>query len=455
MNQLIQRQFEFKSKIAVVGDSIVDEYYDVIANKISPEFPVPILNSLDDSPKSLVLGGASNVCAQLSNFNFDVSLFSLINERLKYKTNQIGINTDGCIFSKSVPIKKRYYSNGFPLCRIDVEGEGYNYNQEQLSGLQEKIFQNFFSSGPFDVVIFSDYNKGLFFNIKNIIKSIGKETITIVDPKKSPIDRWEGCTIIKPNYEEAMKISGFDDPLKQSEYFLKKTNCQAVVITKGGEGVFVNVMGSWHEYTPESKKTARSVIGAGDCFVAFLGMCMAHSIDIKKAIELSFKACSLYVNNIHNFPLFPYQIEDSKFVFPRSLENRDFVLSFINGCFDILHPGHIELFKFAKSKSDKLVVALNSDDSVKRQKKVHGLINDLEFRKTMISALEYVDFVVDFDEDNPIEIIKQIKPDLLIKGSDHKDCVESNLFDQVFILDRLKDYSTTNLFEKISCMMAK
>lgn len=455
MNHLIQRQFEFRSKIAVVGDSIVDEYYNVSANRVSPEFPIPVLKSSSIDPTSLVLGGASNVCYQFSNFNFDISLFSLINERLKYKTNQIGINTDGCIFSKSVPVKKRYYSNGFPLCRIDVEGEGYNYEPDQLCKLQEKIFNNFFSSGPFDVVVFSDYHKGLFFDIKNIIKSIGEETITIVDPKKGPLDRWQGCTIIKPNYEEAKQISGHEDLQKQSEFFLKETKCQAVVITKEGEGVFANVMGNWFEYVPFSKKIARSVVGAGDCFIAFLAMCMAHSIDIKSAIELAFNACSVYVDNIHNSPLFPYQIEGSKFICPKSLKNRDFTLSFANGCFDILHPGHIELFKFAKSKADKLVVALNSDRSVFNQRKNHDLINDLEFRKTMISAIEFVDFVVVFEEDTPEQIIKQIKPDFLIKGSDYKDPIGSDLVEQVFIFDRLKDYSTTSLIEKISCLKAK
>lgn len=448
INEFIERQFEFRSKIAVVGDSVIDEYYKVESNRISPEFPIPVLASETNEPFKICLGGASNVCAQLSNFNFDVDLFSIINKEIKLKTEQIAVNTESCEYSENVSIKKRYYNGDFPLCRIDVESFNYKLNKSRLFEIQNKIIERLFSKS-FDVIVFSDYNKGLFFNFENIINKIGEETITIVDPKKGPIDKWKGCTIIKPNFNEAKEISGQEDPKKQCDYFIEKTNCKAVVVTNGGEGIFGRVMGNWFEYRPDVKKNARSVVGAGDCFIAFLAMCMAHSIDIKKAVGLAFDACSVYVNNIYNYPLYPYHLEKSKFIFPRTLSKRDFTLSFANGCFDILHPGHIELLKFAKSKSDKLVVALNSDKSAMNQNKSHNLVNDIEYRKTMISSLEFVDYVVVFNEETPYEVIKQIKPDVIVKGSDWSNPVGSDIAKEVCLFDRVGDYSTTNIIKKI------
>jgi D-beta-D-heptose 7-phosphate kinase/D-beta-D-heptose 1-phosphate adenosyltransferase len=448
MNELLQRHFDYKPKIAIFGDAMLDEYYNVNASRVSPEFPIPVLLSETGEPNKLALGGAANVCAQFSNFNVEINLFAIINQKIKDISRDI--DTQGCIFSGGVPIKKRFYSDGFPLCRLDVEAS--NYGLENISSFRDKIFSNLCSSGPFDVVVFSDYNKGLLDGQKEFISELGDSTITIVDPKKAPIERWKGCSIIKPNSKEARDISGKEDPREQCEYFMSKTNCQAVIITQGGSGIFGNVMGVWFEYRPTLKSNVRSVVGAGDCFVAFLSMCMAHSIDIRKAVEIAFDACSEYVQKPYNTPIFPYQIERSKFIDPRNLKTRDFSLSFSNGCFDILHPGHLSLLEFAKSKSDKLVVAINSDESVRRQNKSHPLINNIEYRKQMIASLECVDFVVDFTEDTPYEVIKTIRPDVLVKGSDWPNPVGSDIVKEVCSFGLLGDYSTTSIIKKIKDM---
>jgi len=446
MNELIERQFDYKPRVAVFGDAMLDEYYDVTADRVSPEFPIPVMKMDQDRPK-IVLGGAANVCRQFSNFNFDVSLFALTNENINYLADKI--NMDGCVFSKGVPLKKRFYSDGFPLCRLDVEGDNYNISYDDLESLRSKLLDNFFSAEPFSVVVFSDYDKGLFKGIREFIHKIDDSTITIVDPKKHPVERWKGCTIIKPNAKEAAEVSGHSDWRRQCEYFMRETGCQAVVITQAGDGVVGNVQGGWFEYRPSFKKTPRSVVGAGDTFIAFLAMCMAHSIDIRRAVEIAFEACSVYVDKPHNEPVHPTQILSSKLIDPRLLAKRNFSLSFTNGCFDILHPGHLELLKFAKSKSDRLVVALNSDKSVANQKKSHPMINDLSVRKTMLSALEFVDFVVDFDEDTPYEVIKTIKPDVLVKGSDWPNPIGADLVKEVCSFGVFGEYSTTSIIEKI------
>jgi D-beta-D-heptose 7-phosphate kinase/D-beta-D-heptose 1-phosphate adenosyltransferase len=444
MNELLQRHFDFKSRIAVFGDAILDEYYEVDANRVSPEFPIPVLLSRDGLPAKIALGGSANVCAQLSNFNFDISLFALVNQKILDIAN---FNTKNSLLCENIPVKKRFYSEGFPLCRLDVEAQ--DYQLKNVNELQEELLSKLHSSGPYNVVIFSDYNKGLLTGTKNLISEFDESTITIVDPKKSPIDRWRGCSIIKPNANEAKEISGEVDPRRQCEYFMAKTQCQAVVITQGASGVFGNVMGRWFEYRPSFLKNARSVVGAGDCFIAFLAMGMAHSIDIKKSIEIAFEACSLYVDKPYNSPVYPYQISP-KITDPRNLIERDFSLSFTNGCFDILHPGHIKMLEFAKSKADKLVVALNSDESARRQGKSHPLINDLEHRKLMISSLQCVDFVLSFSEDTPYELIKNIKPDVLVKGSDWPNPIGSDIVPEVHSFGLFENHSTTSIIEKLS-----
>jgi D-beta-D-heptose 7-phosphate kinase/D-beta-D-heptose 1-phosphate adenosyltransferase len=447
MNELLERQFDHRPRIAVFGDAILDEYYEVSANRVSPEFPIPVLRADRDEP-AIVLGGAANVCRQFSNFNFDVSLFALTNSKIKHLAGDIDMG--GCIFSRGVPVKKRYHSEeGFPLCRLDIEGEDYDLDAESLKKLQGKLLENLFSSDPFSVVVFSDYNKGLFKGIGEFIGKINESTITIVDPKKLPVERWRGCTIIKPNAQEAREMSGHSDWRLQCEYFMRETGCQAVVITQAGDGVVGNVQGGWFEYRPPFKKTPRSVVGAGDAFIAFLAMCMAHSIDIRRAVEIAFEACSLYVDQPYNYPVHPSQISPSKIVDPRILSRRDFSLSFANGCFDILHPGHVAMLEFAKSKAERLVVALNSDRSIASQNKSHGMINDLSFRRSMVAALGCVDFVVDFDEDTPYELIKKTMPDVLVKGSDWPDPVGADIVGEVCHFGLVGGYSTTSLIEKI------
>lgn len=446
MNELTDRLFDYRPRVAVFGDAILDEYYEVSAHRVSPEFPIPVFNSEDDVP-GIVLGGAANVSRQFSNFNFDVSLFALTNEKIKYLGGDI--NMEGCIFSKGVPVKKRFYSDGFPLFRFDVEKTRYGLDSDALKRLQQKLLEKLHASGPFSVVVFSDYDKGLFHGMEDFLGEIDEGTITIVDPKKSPVNRWRGCTIIKPNSAEAAEMSGEHDWRRQCDFFMRETGCQAVVITQAGDGVVGNVQGVWFEHRPEVRKAPRSVVGAGDAFVAFLAMCMAHSIDIRRAVEIAFEACSLYVDEPRNLPLYPYQVSPSKFVDPRILEKRDFSLAFTNGNFDILHPGHIELLKFARSKAEGLVVALNSDESVRKQGKRHPLINPLEYRKSMMEALGWVDFVVDFNEETPYEVIKKIRPDVLVKGSDWPNPVGSDLVSEVHSFGLLEGHSTTSIIEKI------
>jgi D-beta-D-heptose 7-phosphate kinase/D-beta-D-heptose 1-phosphate adenosyltransferase len=448
VSEFLKRQFERRARIAVFGDAMIDEYYEVDANRVSPEFPIPVMLSECGKPSEAVPGGAGNVHRQFSHFNFEVDLFAFVDDRFSSCFGDFPVRSCPNL-NLSVPVKTRFYNGSFPLCRLDNEREGYGLSHSELKDAQKFLINSLVDSEPYEVVVFSDYDKGVFSGVEPFIHRLPESTITIVDPKRSPIERWSGCTIIKPNSSEARAMSGSDDWRVQCEYFMGRTGCQAVVITQAGDGVVGNVMGSLFEYRPPSSVNPRSVIGAGDAFVAFLAMCMAHSIDIRDAVEIAFRACSSYVGKTRNSPIYPYEIEVEKFIMPESLLSRDFRLAFSNGCFDILHPGHIEMLKFAKGRADRLAVALNSDSSVLRQNKSHSPVNDLAHRMAMVAALGCVDFVFSFDEDTPYELIKRVRPDVLVKGSDWPNPVGSDVVGEVCSFGLVGGYSTTGLIEKI------
>jgi D-beta-D-heptose 7-phosphate kinase / D-beta-D-heptose 1-phosphate adenosyltransferase len=448
VSDFLKRQFERRARVAVFGDAMIDEYYEVEADRVSPEFPIPVMLSESGRPSEVVPGGAGNVHRQFSNFNFDVDLFAVADERFRACFGDARLRTlDSPLCS--VPVKTRFYNGSFPLCRLDSERAGYGLSSSALKEAQSGLLSALLESDPYEVVVFSDYDKGVFQGVEPFIHRLPESTITIVDPKRHPIERWRGCTIIKPNSSEARFLSGSDDWVRQCEYFMARTGCQAVVITQAGDGVVGNVMGSLFEYRPPSSVNPRSVIGAGDAFVAFLAMCMAHAIDIREAVEIAFRACSSYVGKTRNSPIYPYELELGKFVMPESLASRDFGLSFSNGCFDILHPGHVEMLEFARGRAERLAVALNSDASVLRQKKSHPPVNDLSHRMGMVAALDCVDFVLSFDEDTPYELMKRVMPDVLVKGSDWPNPVGSDLVREVCSFALVGGHSTTGMIEKI------
>ena len=232
----------------------------------------------------------------------------------------------------------------------------------------------------------------------------------------------------------------------QAKFFYDRLNCQSVVITRGGGGVVGITDGQLWEFKPESQVKVESVVGAGDCFCAFLAMATAHGFKAKEAAEIAWKAGAIYVQNSMNRPIVPAELCEDKIVHPADLSSRDFKLVFTNGCFDILHEGHIESLKFAKSKGEKLVVALNSDESIKRLKGPDRPVKNLRQRMAVMAAIRYVDFVTYFEEDTPLEVIKTIVPDVLVKGSQYTGpIVGEDIVSEVYRAPMVDGVSTTIL----------
>ena len=437
--------------IAVVGDVMVDHYYQVDASRVSPEFPIPILRSDRGNYEAAVPAGAGNTACQFRHFNCDVKLAGFIDTHGQWVMKEAGIDTEACLDMKTslghIPIKKRYYSENFPLCRIDEEERDYGLGcaiDEHRRELAEKVMDIEAS-----VVVYADYDKGVFGNSYPMVQ----DAIKIVDPKNH-LDRWKGCDIFKPNYKEACQLTGQTDWIKQCNTIQERLGCMAVVITNAGKGVFGKVFNTYFDYSAKREVVVESVIGAGDCFVAILALCMAHSIDVKDAVEIAFEAAQIYVQRKHNQPVTPEELDldptASKLVPIESLQDRDYRLCFTNGCFDILHSGHLHTLRFAKSKADKLVVAVNSDESIRRLKGETRPIIPLPERMKMLASLECVDYVVSFEEDRPFETIKTISPDVLVKGADwESDICGSDIVEEVYAVPLVEGLSTSNIIEKI------
>jgi len=433
------------SLIAVLGDLIIDEYYECKMERISPEYPVPILKLKNEIPYKISGGGAYKVYDQINKF-IGCNFFGF--ESVKHNIfSSVDISNKA-----KIPIKKRYFCNGHQVARIDVEDLNYGLSKNEIIKSNEISYDFFKSIIKPKVLVISDYNKGfLTNNCINLFLSNCQDIITIVDPKNGPASKWYGCTIFKPNFKEATNMTGTDNWKKQCDILMQQTNCKVCVITNEGEGVYFKINGSYGEYKPIVKTNPVSVVGAGDCFISFLAICQAIDFSIEESIELAFIASSLYVKNangdaIELSDLIKYNdFSNSKIV------NQDFDFSnednlvFTNGCFDAgLTPGHIECLKFAKKQGNKLIVALNSDDSVKRLKGEKRPIYSLEERMKIISSLEFVDYVTWFEEDTPLEIIKKIKPKKIVKGGDYRpEDVIGKEYAEVIIFNLENCISTT------------
>jgi D-beta-D-heptose 7-phosphate kinase/D-beta-D-heptose 1-phosphate adenosyltransferase len=443
-----------RAKVTVVGDYLVDEYYHVLADRVSPEFPIPVMLSPSDVPNISVPGGAGNVCRQMEEFNIDVDFYSLIDTYGLDVLNSSSIGSQSCVLMEGKnPIKKRIYQDDFPLCRWDIESNNFGLPNDVLAKYQKELYEKFCEEAS-GVVIFSDYGKGLFEGDLNWM--CNEDLLTIVDPKNGPIEKWKGCTIFKPNEKEARELSGFKDWKKQCDYFMSVLGCTGVVITCGRKGVVGKMLNGYFKYSPDFSVPCESVIGAGDAFAAFLAMTQTHCMDIVKSVALAWKAGSIYVQKKHNKPVHPYELlalDDpikAKFVSPYDLKDRDFKLVMTNGVYDFCHFAHISTFEFAKSKGDKLVVLVNSDESVKKLKGNARPIIPLEQRIKMIAALGVVDYVMPFYEDTPNDIIKIIQPDVLVKGMDWQGKMEKpENVNELCFAPLIDGISTTKIIDKI------
>lgn len=461
--------------IAVVGDAMIDEYYNVKVTRISPEFPTQIMHSPDWKPAAVVPGGAANVCLQMSNgFNAKCYLLSLIDDRAVSVFGQQPFNAEYCVTLKDkethMPLKRRFYDGDYPLPRWDIEAHNYGYTPEKLHDFQMALLGNLsclLENKKIDIVVLSDYGKGVFTNrfAENVIDLCNDYGIaTIVDPKDPPVNRWRGCTYFKPNAFEACKMTGLPHGnwWQHQGYLAEKYEIHNVIITDGPNTPFVPIPDA-REIKLARQPDKQSVIGAGDCFCAFLAMCLAHKMRLEDAVEVGWNASSLYIENKHNKPIMPHELAQwndplkSKIV---SVDEMERIMGYdkstwvwTNGCFDVLHIGHLKTLKTANRLGDKVIVGLNTDKSIKNLKGPTRPVNSYETRAEHLAHCQYVDFIVPIDDDTPQSIIEQLKPSKIVKGGDYKVAEIAGAdvvgHENVHIVPLIEGQSTTKIIERI------
>lgn len=449
-------------KIYFLGDLLLDEYYSVKVNRISPEAPISILASQSFTPTTVCVGGSGNAANQLKFFPIECHLFGLIDQSSKkIYENQSFVFHGSDLMDGFIPVKRRFYDDFHALARWDIEKPNYgaSFLKESKQHLLTQ-FELYLQCKP-DIVIVSDYAKGLFDNetAQQIIALCKEKNIyTIVDPKKD-FFKWKGCNLIKPNAKEAYDFTGVKDIDVQLKEIQKITNCETVIVTNSSQGVHIlhNNKIDWIKHN--KKIDVQSVCGAGDCFSAFLsmGLCQSNMYD---AVHLALNASSVYVQNKHNKPITPYEL--NKFIDPvksKIMSIHDFVgvknnifknekFVFTNGCFDILHVGHIKMLDFCRTKGDKVVVAINTDNSVSNIKPGRP-INTLEHRMYSLASLQQVDFVVYFEENDPKNVIKLISPQVLVKSEPYTidTIIGADLVQEVYVCSKEIDVSTTKILK--------
>lgn len=441
--------------IAIIGDAMVDEYRQVDIKGISPEFPIPVMRAHGES--RLLPGGAANVAYQFAGFGKKAPLYAFVDSEASTVLGQCGVDLNPSHeIPTRIPRKQRFYCGDFPLTRLDMEQDGYGLVPEVLCQTANVLFRSLLD---YRCVIFSDYDKGVLrYATPELIRRF---PISIVDPKNGNLERWRGCTVFKPNEAEALRLSGKKCVVEAGKY-LSSFLGSSVVITQAGKGVMVFCEGRDPVVVAPPSRLGRpeSVIGAGDCFVAFLAMSLCCGFDLLESVEIAFRAGTIYVRSKHNEPLSPRRfLADvdplaSKVIaeedIPRIFSQRDYRLVFTNGCYDMLHRGHVHGFQHVQSKG-RLIVAVNDDESV-RGLKPGRPVQSLEERLEMVASCQFVDFVIPFSDPTPERLIRLIMPDAVAKGEEYaeSEIVGFGIAPEIIRIPMLKGFSTSSLLDRLS-----
>lgn len=460
--------------VLVAGDLMLDRYWNGATQRISPEAPVPIvlINGFEERP-----GGAGNVARSITALGGRCALAALLGEdeaavQLEKLLQQENVSLH-CVkdpAAKTVT-KLRVLSRNQQLIRLDFEGSfSIDCVNKLTSTVQEEIEKH-------DVLILSDYKKGALENIAEIIsKANSTGTNIFVDPKGSDFSRYKNVTAITPNQSEFTAVVGEfsneQELVDKGLNLIKELNLSALVVTRSEKGVMLIEKSGQSVRIPARAKEVFDVTGAGDTFISVLAAAYAADSSFEEAVNIANAAASVVVGKLGAATVSKNEIENelnrSSKNLGKIITNKDLlkkVKSFrqdgkkvvmTNGCFDILHSGHVDYLSKAKELGDVLIVAVNSDNSVKRLKGDSRPINKLQDRLMVLSSLQAIDWLVEFEEDTPKELIEAVLPDVLVKGGDYEveDVVGGDTVckngGEVKIVKFLPTYSTTDLISKIN-----
>jgi D-beta-D-heptose 7-phosphate kinase / D-beta-D-heptose 1-phosphate adenosyltransferase len=462
-----------KAKVLVVGDIMLDQYWHGNVSRISPEAPVPVVCVEKVEER---IGGAGNVALNIKALGGSAKLLGLVGDDAAAKTVENILEKKG-IGHRLLPVtdiptitKLRIIGHDQQLIRLDFE--------KRFIDWQEEPFFNAYSTELADcnMVILSDYNKGTLSHSAKLIslaKKMGKPVL--VDPKGRDFSIYRGATLITPNWSEFEAVVGpcsdeKDIEIKACE-LMARYDLEAVLITRGANGMSL-VCGEKKSYhLPAEVREVYDVTGAGDTVIATLGCSLASGEELIDATRLANIAAGEVVKKFGTSSISPSELRravGSRGVFDNVLDENELLqrvqdarehgekIVMTNGCFDILHLGHVTYLEKAKALGHRLIVAVNDDASVSRLKGAERPVNALKARMQVLAALGAVDWVVPFSEDTPDRIIELISPDILVKGDDyqvHEIAGSSHVLNsggEVIRIPLEKGYSTTGVLKKIA-----
>lgn len=484
MHHLLKLLFEKASKCHVlcVGDVMLDNFYYGATNRISPEAPIPVLRV---ERETKTLGGAANVVNNLRSLSLGCSLVGVVGEDVEGRKvlkllKEKKVQEQGMVKDPGVQtiVKNRYVAQDQQLLRVDFEKTiGYEKSvTECLLKNAKKLL------AKAQVMILSDYGKGAL--PPSVIRDLLKEAksqkkISIVDPKGNDYGIYKGATFVTPNKKELNDATGLptesdSDVVTAAKKLIKECGIENVLTTRSEKGMtLVKKSGEVHHFRVVAKEVY-DVSGAGDTVVATLAAALSVGDTVEEAVHLANLAGTVVVGKVGTATVTLDELEDAMMVQEHAHQgpkvmtlaqakkqvqewkSNNLKVGFTNGCFDLLHLGHLKILEESRAQCDRLIVAVNKDASVSRAKGPTRPVHNEETRSTVIASLACVDLVVLFGEDTPQKLIETLIPDVLVKGADYKisevvgaDIVQKN-GGTVHLVKLVKGQSTTNTVARIN-----
>ncbi len=466
---------DFVPNILVIGDLMIDHYLWGSCERISPEAPVQIV---DISKETTVLGGGGNVVNNLVALGAKVSVSAVIGNdangvELIELLQKINVDVKNIVIQegRKTSKKSRIIASSQQILRYDKESK-----EEITKSSVELVLNSLLDDvSSYDAVILSDYGKGVLTKelCHGIISLCNENGIKVlVDPKGSDYSKYSGAYLLTPNKKEAIQATKIEikdkESLKKALIKMKQdANLAISLITLSEDGIAT--YDEEMRVFPTVAKEVFDVTGAGDTVIASIAFAISAGKSIEESAKFANLAAGVVVGKIGSATVTLDEIEEYEATLHKSTsdahiksfeeieaivlryKNSGKKVVFTNGCFDILHVGHVKYLQIAKSFGDILIVGLNSDASVSRLKGPSRPVNIAEDRAYLLAALEAVDFVVPFEDDTPFELIKMIKPDTLVKGGDYegKSVVGTEFAHELKLVDFVDGKSTTKTIQKI------
>ncbi len=455
------------SRVLVVGDVMLDRYWHGDAGRISPEAPVPVVRVTHDEARP---GGAANVALNLSSLGAQVSCAGLVGsdadaDLLEQTLKNHNVDPVLMRVEHRTITKLRVLAQSHQMIRLDFEAP---FAATDAASLAETVLMT-----GVNALVLSDYAKGSLEPQSLIRKAKAVGIPVVVDPKGTDFEKYRGATLLTPNRAEFEAVCGAwsndQELIEKGRALMTTLDLESLLVTRSEQGMtLLHRDGSVHHFAATAREVA-DVTGAGDTVIATMAAGLGSGMSLAQAAELANRAAGIVVSKLGTATVSSRELEralsvdhglfqsvDEAVLWAEHCRAQGEKVVMTNGCFDILHAGHVAYLKEAASMGDRLIVAVNSDASVARLKGPERPVNSVERRLQVLFGLGAVDAVIAFEDDTPIPLIDAIRPDVLVKGGDYQSIEEVVGFERVLayggevkVLGEVANLSTSHLIAKI------